>query len=78
MNNKILSYGSVYTYQDEVLIIPNVSNDLKISLNELTVMKKKIIGVYASFGAESGEGDDKFAGWTEVDENVYMSLYKPN
>ncbi len=35
--------------------------------------------VYLNFyGAASTQGDDKFAGWDELDENAYMSLYQLN
>ncbi len=33
--------------------------------------------VYLNFyGSESGEGDDKFAGWSELDNNDYIKMYK--
>ncbi len=53
MNNKNLTIGNGYTYQDNLLTIPNVSGNLKISLNELTIMKKKNISQVSQSGSES-------------------------
>lgn len=58
---------------------------LKIKLGTLesrsgqVLISNKDETVYLNFyGAASNEGDDKFAGWTEVDDNAYMTLYKLN
>ena len=53
MGNSVLTLGSGYTYSNQVLTIPNVSGNLRISLNEQTVMKKKIIANYISSGNEA-------------------------
>lgn len=58
---------------------------VKVKLSTLSTRSGQILisnkdeTVYLNFyGAASGEGDDKFAGWTSVDENAYMTLYKLN
>lgn len=53
MGGKVLGLGDQYTYQDNVFCIPNVSGNIKISLSESTLMKKKLINHYISSGKES-------------------------
>ena len=53
MNYRSLISGSGYTYSNQVLTIPNISGNLRISLNEQTVMKKKIIANYITSGSET-------------------------
>lgn len=50
MNNKSISLGSGYTYQNNILTIFDVSGDIRISINELTVMQKKIVATYIDSG----------------------------
>ena len=68
---------------DQSIELTNEPTMLKIKLGDLESRSGQILianqdeSVYLNFyGAESGQGDDKFAGWTSVDENAYMALYR--
>ncbi len=70
---------------DKSVSLSKEASYVKIKLGTLTTRSGQILisnkdeTVYLNFyGAASGEGDDKFAGWDEVDDNAYMVLYKLN
>ncbi len=71
--------------EDKSIQLTTEPTELKIKLGTLESRSGQILisnkdeTVYLNFyGAASGEGDDKFAGWTEVDENAYTTLYLLN
>ena len=68
---------------DQSIELTSEPTMLKIKLGDLESRSGQILianqdeSVYLNFyGAESGQGDDKFAGWISVDENAYMALYR--
>ena len=51
MNNRFLN-DNEYTYIDDILTIPNVNGNISITVQELTIMKRKIISKYYPSGLE--------------------------
>lgn len=70
---------------DNTIELTEEPTQLKVKLGTMStrtghiVISNKNETMYLNFyGAESGQGDDKFAGWNTIDENSQMLLYKPN
>lgn len=73
MNGKTLKINNDYTYDDTLLTIAKVTGDIKISINENSIMKDKIITSFISSGSEDDIPDYSLDNLTDEERKELFS-----
>lgn len=80
---RINSDNSIELTNEESKCLVKLVNDTSESSSKyngsMIMIMNEEGNVYLNFyGSNSGSGDDKFAGWNELDLNAYISLFRPD
>lgn len=77
---RINSDNSVELTNEEVNCLVGIVNDTSDDASKyegmVMIMNESGSNYLNFYGSNSGSGDDKFAGWSELDVNAYISLFK--